>query len=102
MSDGLTLKSAGQARALSTHDDWRGEAWRQLVLLVVAGTPFTSEDLIERVGLPSGEVLTNRNNAVGAIMSAAARQRLIRKTGRRVLSQRASSHGAELTEWVGA
>lgn len=97
---GDIAKSVGQQEALARVDDWTGEAWRCLVLLVGEGRPFTSEDLIERIGLPSGEVGTNRNNAVGAIMTSAAKQRLIRKTGQRVKARRAVSHAAELTEWI--
>ena len=45
---------------------------------------------------------TNRNNAVGAVMNAAAKRGWIVKTGRRVTAKRKTLHAAELTEWTGA
>lgn len=100
---GDDLKTAGQqAAADAAPDDWR-DAFRAAVkALAASGRPFTSEDVTDRAGLPSGDVATNRNNAVGALMTASARAGVIVKTGRRVPSARATSHGAELTEWKGS
>lgn len=100
--DGLTLKAEGQALALEgADDDWTAAARRAIKWLAAQGKPFTSEDVTARTGLPSGATGTNRNNAVGALMSSAAKAGLIAKTGERVPSQRASSHGAEIAQWVG-
>jgi hypothetical protein len=101
--DGLTLKDQGQGLALdAADDDWTTAARRAIKWLAAQGKPFTSEDVTARTGLPSGATGTNRNNAVGALMTSAAKAGLIAKTGTRVPSQRPSSHGAEIAQWVGA
>jgi hypothetical protein len=101
--DGLDYKRAGQAVAVanSTLDTWKAKFRLALNTLACGPLPFTSEDVIGIVGLPVGDVAMNANNAVGAMMTAAAKTGVIRKTGNRVQSRRASSHGAELTEWIG-
>jgi hypothetical protein len=100
---GQDLKAAGQALALDAADeDWTAAARRAIKWLAAQGRPFTSEDVTARTGLPSGAPGTNRNNAVGALMTSAAKAGLIAKTGERVPSQRPTSHGAEIAQWVGA
>jgi hypothetical protein len=83
-------------------DDWLTRAKRAIAQLARESRAFTSEDVTQLAGLPSGDVKSNANNAVGALMNAAARKQLIVKTGRRVPSTRVTSHAAELTEWIGA
>lgn len=101
--DGLTRKEIGQEQALTgADDDWTAAARRAIKWLAAQGRPFTSEDVTARTGLPSGATGTNRNNAVGALMTSAAKAGLIAKTDTRVPSQRPSSHGAEIAQWVGA
>lgn len=99
-SEGLTAKEEGMALALTRDgiDQWKEEfvAW---VAALPWGTRLTSEDVIDAIGLPSGEVGTNANNAVGAMMNGLAKRGLIVKAGR-ALSRRSSSHGAELTMWM--
>lgn len=103
LTRGLEDKAAGQAQALNAAAaaEWRENAWRAIVRLAASGQPFTSEAVVAAIGLPSGTVASNRNNAVGAIMNAAARAGFIRKTGRRVLAHRRPSHARELAEWEG-
>lgn len=99
---GIELRATGQSlAAAAAPDDWQGTFRAAVRDLARAGAPFTSEDATARAGLPTRHVATNRNNAVGALMTSAARAGVIRKTGRRVPSSRPSSHGAELTEWIG-
>lgn len=98
---GRADKDTGQQRAFGAVSSWAEEASAAVRTLARSGEPFTSEDVTGLVGLPAGEVGTNRNNAVGALMTAAARAGVIRKTGHRRLCRRRSSHGRELTEWVG-
>lgn len=100
---GLELKRTGMARALKPDllAEWKQNFRDAVHVLAREGYPFTSEDVIERVGLPSGDVGTNANNAVGAMMNGLARKGVIRKTGERRLSKRPSSHGAEIAVWVG-
>jgi hypothetical protein len=101
--DGLDLKEAGMQQALEhALDEWKDRFRATVTHLANTGLPFTSETVIAEVGLPTSQIASNANNAVGAMMNGLSRKRVIRKTGRRVLSKRASSHGAELTEWEGA
>lgn len=99
-SHGETLKEEGMAKALAKPglSEWQDKVklwtWQRS-----AGTRFTSEDIIEEFGLPTGEVRTNKNNAVGAIMNAIAKKGVIRNTGDYVKSSRPSSHGAVIAVW---
>lgn len=99
--EGLIEKKQGQENALKTYDEWQLSYREQVRTLAATRMPFTSEDVIAVVGLPSGGIGKDANNAVGAMMTAMAKEGVIKKTGRRVQSQRPSSHGAELTEWEG-
>lgn len=101
---GVRAKQEGQAlAATAAPDDWTDRARQAIRDLAATGLPFTSEDVTAAAGLPAGGVGTNRNNAVGALMTNAAthQPKLIRKTGRRVPALRPTSHAAELTEWIG-
>lgn len=101
-TSGLARKAEGQALAAdAAPDDWTARFRQAVRELAATGEPFTSEDVTDRAGLPAGDVGTNRNNAVGALMSSAAQAKVIRKTGRLVQSRRPSSHAATLTEWTG-
>lgn len=99
--EGVIRKAAGMDVALTVHKDWQ-ESFRETVK-AFAQIPrgFTSEDVIDKIGLPTGETGLHKNNAVGAMMSGMAANKTIKKTGNHVPSKRSSSHGAELTEWVG-
>ena len=63
---------------------------------------FTSEDVLQRVGLPRPAGTSNANNAVGAMMSGLAKRGIIRKTSKRRPSTRTSSHGREIAVWCKA
>ena len=99
---GREAKEEGMARALQPQEvaDWKEQFERSVITLARRGVPFTSEDVIDAVGLPR-DVKQNRNNAVGAMMSAMARRGFIRKTGRHIQSQRHVSHCREIREWIG-
>ncbi len=100
--ESLRAKDEGVREAVEGADeDWKGSFRRVVELLADEGRPFTSETAVDVVGLPSGEIGTNLNNAVGGMMSGMATRKIIFKTGRRVPSTRPRSHGAELTEWTG-
>lgn len=101
MASGQELKQAGMEQALQAHRQWQEEFREAAVALADSGVLFTSEDVLDVVGLPTGGPGLHRNNAVGAMMNALARQKVIVKTGRHVPSRRNLSHGAELTQWVG-
>jgi hypothetical protein len=103
---GLQLKERGQTQAEAAADV---QAWRESFVAAVVkllrynpGAQFTSEDVLERVGLPRPDATSNANNAVGAMMSGLARRGMIRKTSKRQPSTRASSHGREIAVWCKA
>lgn len=98
---GEQLKLDGMfAAAAAAAGEWHDDARNTIRELAATGEPFTSEDVVAVVGLPRGNVATNRNNAVGAIMSAAARRGEIRKVGYRN-AKRPALHAAALAVWVG-
>jgi hypothetical protein len=100
-AEGTVLKAEGMETALTIHKDWQ-DSFREVVReLAQIPSGFTSEDVIDKVGLPSGDIGLHRNNAVGAMMSGMAANKTIKKTGNHVSSKRSPSHGAELTEWIG-
>jgi len=99
--DGDELKRLGMQRALNAaREVWKLNFQLHVIRLAQEGYPFTSEDVLARVGLPNGEVGQHKNNAVGAMMNAMAKKKIIQKTGNHVKSKRPTSHDAELTEWI--
>lgn len=100
MSTGDALKHEGMTRALDAAERWRARAWLAMHDLADQGDPFTSEDLVDLVGLPRRVEGANTNNAVGAIFSAAARRHVIERVGIRN-AQRPALHAAALTVWKG-
>lgn len=84
------------------YQTWRDEFLAAGERLADRGHPFTSEDIVAVVGLPTGEVGQNKNNAIGSLMGALARRKVVVKTGRTVTASRAASHNARLSQWVGA
>lgn len=98
---GVRLKTQGQTLALEAVPDWTHRARIGLAVLAATGEEFTAEDLTRLVGLPRPDGGTNRNNAVGAAFSAAARRREIRRVGYRTASI-ARSHARVLAVWIGA
>lgn len=95
------LKAEGMFAALSSDagSEWaeRARVWVWNLSLDVR---FTSEDIVEAIGLPRGDVGSNQNNAVGGTMNAIARAGLARSTGEYVKSKRPSSHSAVIALWV--
>lgn len=101
MTDGKQKKEDGMSHALSIHEAWQ-ESFREAIRqLADTDRPFTSEDAVAICGLPTGEVGLHRNNAVGAMMSGLAKQKVIKKTGKHILSRRSVSHATEINTWVG-
>lgn len=100
LSAGEQLAADGmrQAREAERVETWVQAAGRILEQLAATGRPFTADDLIARVGLP--DVGTNRNNAVGAVVSCAARSGLIVRTGYRP-SERTATRGRVVAVWQG-
>jgi hypothetical protein len=100
---GIARKERGMTLAMTPDalNEWKA-AFRNAVWNASRSEiPFTSEDILEVVGLPSGEIGQHANNAVGAMMNSCAKKGWIHKTGRHVPSQRPTSHGTEINEWTG-
>ena len=98
---GDELKGAGMDLALQAVPDWFERAQVALGVLASSGMTFTAEDLVYLVGLPRPDEEADRNNAVGAAFSAAARRRIIQRVGFRN-SGTARSHARTLAIWVGS
>lgn len=92
-------KIQGQTLAIDhVSSDYSRQFHQCLDLLIRSGKPFTSEEIIKKIGLPSkGE---NQNNAIGAFMSKAASKGYIAKHGY-TTATRPDSHGRILTVWIG-
>lgn len=89
------------AETKSARDEWKSAATDTIRVLASSGEPFTSEDVTQRIGLPSGGKAMNLNNQVGALMTAAAKRGDITKTDITVPSQNPTSHGAQIAVWQG-
>jgi hypothetical protein len=101
LPSGERAKEAGQLAAGSSDRAWE---WRQRALdaiydLASAGMPFTADDVIAVTGLP--DLGPNRNNAVGATFSAAAKRGWIVHTGAYRKSRRVLSHARAVAVWAG-
>ena len=99
---GLVAKDLGVSQALAANDiqEWKAQFRRHATFLAGTGDTFTSEDIIDYVGLPRDSEM-NANNAVGAMMTVLAREGVIRKTKERQVSKRPLSHGREIAVWAG-
>ena len=99
--EGAALKAEGMARAVrhigTDYPDRFEKAVQELAKL---GQPFTADAVTELVGFPRAGHGTNRNNAVGALMSACARKGWIRPHGFRS-AERSRSHARTLRQWIG-
>jgi hypothetical protein len=98
---GRAGKETGMARAANKAATWMDHAYWSLLILAATGRPFTSEDVTELAGLPTGTTQQHANNAVGALFNMAAREGVIEKTGRHVQSRVRTSHATEINEWRG-
>jgi hypothetical protein len=82
---------------------WRERALKALHELADSGEPFTSDDLVERVGPPDADHEPNsRNSAIGAMFRNASCEGWIVSDGRVVRSRSPyRRHGAQRV-WTGA
>lgn len=96
---GAEAATRSQQHALSSAHgaEWsqRAAAW---IKRRTVGEVFTADDITEAVGLPSGALVQNGNNAVGAVMAAAARAGLTIAIGW-VESTRPTSHARPVRLW---
>ena len=101
LTDGLERKEAGQALVM----DNQREHWKRCVSMVISdlarvGVTFTGDN-VRQVAAAKNVPEPHHPNAWGAAISAAAKAKRIRKTGRYLPSAIASRHGAMVAEWVG-
>jgi hypothetical protein len=94
---GLIAKERGQTQALVNADAWTERAAKWVIKQPV-GTQLTSELVTAELGLPSGSSGTNKNNAVGATMTALSKQGYIKQMGY-TKSRTPRSHGAVIAVW---
>lgn len=97
---GEQLAAAGQQQALANAPEWREQARTTILRLAASGERFTSEDVVARIGLPTGDAGANRNNAVGAVFAAASRRGWITRVDY-VKAKRAALHAAVVAVWIG-
>lgn len=90
----------GQDRAIENKPEWAEVAYKALRELALSGRPFTADDLVELVGLPTGKVTDKKNNAVGALFTKVARTGLITRIGY-TQSARKSGHATTIGIWRG-
>lgn len=96
-----TRKEQGQQQAWTAADEaWKQAAMTELLRRAASGERFTSEDITNTVGLPSGDTALNRNNAVGALIGSAVKRKQIVEVAW-VRSTRPTSNGARLGVYVG-
>lgn len=83
--------------ALDAKTEWTEQA-KAYVKSLPVGTLLTSEDITDVIGMPAGRVATNRNNAVGALMRALSKARLI-EHHQYARSKNPQAHGAVIAVW---
>lgn len=95
LEEGERRRDVGMARAwYATPDAWAAGFERALVALLKSGrTRVTSEDIVQRIGLPPGHP-----NAVGAVMRACAVRHNLRNVGT-VKASRVARHAGRITVW---
>lgn len=91
------LEQAMEA-SLSLAGDWKmkADAWLKQQPQMFR---FTSEDVTDAIGYPSGENAMHRNNAVGAWMRGCRKKNLIERL-EPVTSRHSRSHGATIWLWM--
>jgi hypothetical protein len=82
---------------------WRSWARYKLEELAETGEPFTSDDLMERAGVPDPDHQANgAMNQVGALFREAAGRGLIVSDGRVVKSRQPHRKGGAVRVWRGS
>ena len=82
---------------------WRERALAALNELAETGEPFTSDDLLAKVGPPDADHEPNgRNSAIGAMFRNAASEGWIKSDGRVVRSRSPHRKRGAIRVWTGA
>ena len=94
---GEQLKKKGMEKVFSLTPDRYIDFFRhQLRVLVLKGVPYTSNDVLEKIGFPEGV----SKNSIGALMNKFAKEGLIEPYGF-TKGTRPSQHGHMIRTWVG-
>lgn len=93
---GERLATVGGLAALASVGEWDGKA-DEWFAGIPFGTHFTSEDLIDAIGLPRVSS-SNRNNAVGAKIRYWSGKNMIESVGY-TKTKRTRSHGRLIRVW---
>lgn len=97
------VTSAAIAAAEAHADDvWKAIAGQIVRELAAEGATFTSDDVWERLTARHRNARTHEPRALGGIIQAASRARIIRPTGEYRNSARAATHKSPKRVWVGA
>lgn len=95
--DGEALKKLGMEKVFAkTPEDYANFFRVALRVLVAKKVPFTSNDVLEKIGFPEGV----SKNAIGALMNKFAKEGLIEPHGF-TKGTRPSQHGHMMRTWVG-
>lgn len=91
--DGIdkALRKAATLKWQKAAEDWLWD--------LPAGHRFTSEELVDVIGLPVGREAAGKNNAVGALMNGIAKKGVIRNTQQYVKTSRPASHSRVVAVW---
>ena len=91
-------KEAGQERAVwSVTGEYLARFHRALFQLREDRAPFTIDNIIDMIGLPTED---GQNNAIGGLIAAAAKANLIKHVGY-TETKRSGSHGRIIKVWEG-
>lgn len=78
------------------HAAWIEEAEKTIKAFASSGQPFTSDELWRVLPPPT------EPRALGAALGSASRHKVIKPTGRWILSTRESCHNRPIREWIGS
>lgn len=95
--DGVQLKELGQQQVLTNAgEQWKDAALDCILNLANSGNEFTSDDIR---GIMDKTNPPHNGKAYGAILSSASKKKIIKKTGRYVLTKIPTSHARMIAVW---
>lgn len=94
---GQTLRDSGMQSAVEHTPEEYKQKFNSAIEGLKSGTRFTAEDIRAKIGDPPSSA---HYNCFGALISGAARKKLMRPTGETVSAQRPSLHASKLAIWV--
>lgn len=92
---GIDAKDDGIQVAIEADADWHELAVSCIRSMARTGAPFTAEDVVDRIGAPSGS-----GKVIGAAMNTVARSGMIWRCGERPATRK-TSHRRMLAVWRG-